>query len=194
MAKAHSKIEAPKKATLISSGQEAILIAIVENKAAKAKENVVLLSGLLLDEKVTIDEFVEAARSQKGSMKATLIEAIEFASKTNPEIVNEGAFQLAIQSLKDEAPRVKWETAKVISNTCHMFPKLLKTAVINLLDNTEHSGTVVRWSAATALSKIMQLNTSLNKELISTVEAIIQREEDNAIKKIYLQALKKIKR
>ena len=47
---------------------------------------------------------------------------------------------------------------------------------------------------ATALSKIIHLNLPLNKELIPVAEAIIQREKDNAVKKIYQQALKKIKR
>jgi hypothetical protein len=77
---------------------------------------------------------------------------MEFASKTNPGIINDKGFEFAIESLKSDAPRVKWESAKVIANTAHLFPKMLNKAVGNLLINTEHSGTVVRWSAAGALS------------------------------------------
>ena len=170
--------------------KENSIIAIVENKATKAKAKTVLVSGLLLDHKVTIDELVQMAKSQKDPIKATLIEAMEYASKTNPEIINDKAFEFAIQTLKEDAPRVKWEAAKVISNAAHLFPKLLKKAIVNILANTEHNGTVVRWSAATALSKIILLNTALNKELIPAAEAIIEWEQDNAIKKIYQQALK----
>ncbi len=194
MSKSRSKKQTPNNGVSTSSNQENILIVIVQNKAAKAKEKVRLLSDLLLEKKVTIDELVETARATKDTVKATLIEAIEFTSKNNPEIMNEKGFQFSIQSLEDNAPRVKWEAAKVISNSAHLFPKLLDKAVVNLLANTEHSGNVVRWSAATALSKIMLLNTALNKELIPFAEAIIQREEDNAVKKIYQHALKKIKR
>jgi hypothetical protein len=68
---------------------------------------------------------------------------------------------------------------------------LLKKAASNLLDNTEYPGSVVRWSAAGALSKIIQCKSQLNKELIPTIEAIEKREDDNAIKKIYQQGLKK---
>jgi hypothetical protein len=194
MAKTQSKKEVSNKGASTSSNQENILIAIVQNKAAKAKEKVMILSDLLLEKKVIIDELVETARSQKDTVKAILIEAMEFASKSNPEIMNEKGFQFSIQSLEDDAPRVKWEAAKVISNSAHLFPKLLNKAVVNLLANTEHSGNVVRWSAATALCKIIHLNMPLNKELIPPAEAIIQREEDTAVKKIYQQALKKIKR
>ncbi len=174
--------------------QEDTIMAIVQNKATKIKEKVVLLGSLLLDKKVTIDELVDKAKSQNDVIKANLVEAMEYASKTKPGMINDKAFTFAIQSLKETAPRVKWEAARLISNTAHLFPKKLNKAVVNLLVNTEHSGTVVRWSAATALSKIILLKTTLNKELIPTAEAIIKREEDNGVKKIYLQALKKSKK
>jgi HEAT repeat protein len=164
---------------------------IVENKALRAKEKTVKISGLLLDHTVSIDDLVELARSQHTTNKGNLVEAIEHASRCNPEIVNKKTFEFVIQSLKDEGPRVKWEAARVISNTAHLFPGLLKKAVINLLTNTEHSGTVVRWSAASALSKIILLNTALNKELIPAAAAIIEWEQDNAVRKIYQAALKK---
>jgi hypothetical protein len=54
-------------------------------------------------------------------------------------------------------------------------------------------GTVVRWSTAFALGQIIKIKSSLNKELIPTAEAICEREEKNSIKKIYLEALKKVK-
>ena len=195
--KATKKI-APSKTVTKQSATETIatqppdsIITIAENKGLKAKEKVVQISSLVLNNKVFIDELVQTAASQKDVVKGTLIEAMEFASKEKPELINEKAFEFVIQSLKEDAPRVKWEAAKVISNTAHLFPKLLKKAITNLLANTEDSGTVVRWSAATALSKIINLNTPLNKELIPAAEAILKWEQDNAIKKIYEKALKK---
>lgn len=173
---------------------EETIVAIFQNKAIKAKEKSVMVDVLLTDHKVTIDELVETAKLQNDVIKATLIEAMELASKKNPQIINNNAFEFAIQSLKENAPRVKWEAAKMISNTAHLFPWLLKDAIVHLLANTEHSGMVVRWSAATALSKIISISSALSKELIPVAEAIVEWEHDNAIKKIYQQALKKCKK
>jgi len=164
---------------------------ILNDKTIKAKQKVSSISQLLLSGKVSIQHLISSAKKETDSNKATIIESIEYASKLKADIVNETGFEFAIESLKSDAPRVKWESAKVIANSAHMFPKMLKNAVVNLLTNTEHAGTVVRWSAAGALSKIIQCKTNLNKELIPTIEAIEKREEDNAIKKIYQQGLKK---
>jgi hypothetical protein len=92
----------------------------------------------------------------------------------------------------DKAPRVKWESAKVIGNIAYLYPDKLDKAIGNLLTNSEFSGTVVRWSAAFALGEIVKLKTKRNKDLIPAVEAIIRRDDDNAIKKIYQAALKKL--
>lgn len=173
------------KATNTSIGE------ILHEKNIKAKQKVSSISQLLLSKKISLEQLIDAAKNESDINKATIIESMEYASKTQADIVSDRGFQFAIENLKSDAPRVKWESAKVIANTAHLFPKLLKKAVTNLLDNTEHSGNVVRWSAAGALSKIIQCKTSLNKELIPAIEAIEKREEDNAIKKIYLQGLKK---
>jgi hypothetical protein len=171
--------------------QESSVLQILNDKTIKLKGKMILISRLLLDDKITIAEWIETTRSQKGSSKATLIEAIETATKTKPVIIDAKAFEFVSECLAEKLPRVQWESARVIGNTAHLFPKQLKKAVPKLLDNSESESTVVRWSAAFALSQIIQCNTSLNQELIPAVESILKRENDNAVKKIYLQALKK---
>jgi hypothetical protein len=164
---------------------------ILNDKTIKAKEKVSSVSQLLLSGNVSLQKLIDTAVTESDTNKATIIEAMEYASKTKADIIDEKGFEFVIKSLGSDAPRVKWESAKVIANTAQLFPKLLKKAVANLLDNTEHPGTVVRWSAAGALSKIIQCKTPLNKQLVPAIEAIEKREEDNAIKKIYQQGLKK---
>lgn len=164
---------------------------ILSDKTLKAKTRVLSISQSLIDGEFSVQLLTDTAKTESDTNKGTIIESMEFASKTNPDIITRKTFEFVIESLKAEAPRVKWESAKVIANTAHLFPEMLKKAIANLLDNTEHTGTVVRWSAAGALSKIVQCKTSLNKELIPTIEAIEKRETDNAIKKIYIQGLKK---
>jgi len=50
----------------------------------------------------------------------------------------------------------------------------------------------VRWSAAFALGEIVKLKTRYNKTLVPAIEAICNSEEKNSIKKIYLDAVKKL--
>ncbi len=69
---------------------------------------------------------------------------------------------------------------------------MIETAVTALIANTKHEGTVVRWSAAYALAAIVILDTPINKELIPTVNELINTEEKESIKKIYRKSLKAV--
>lgn len=167
---------------------------ILNNKAVKAKEKTITLSQMLLDGKVISAELIEFAETCKDPAKATCIEAIEFATKTKPEIASLACLMFVSKTLAEKAPRIKWESAKVIGNIAHLYPAKLAEAIKNLLNNTEHEGTVVRWSAAFALGEIIKIKSSLNKDLIPAIESICSREEKNSIRKIYLEALKKVKK
>lgn len=164
---------------------------LLNNKELKPKAKTETLSNWLIDAKISIDGLIQFAETAKDPAKATCIEAVEFASQKNPAIVNKKCFQFVTQSLTAKAPRIKWESAKVIGNTCHLFTNQLDEAIKNLLINTEHEGTVVRWSAAFALGEILKLKTKHNNELIPAFESICNREEKNSIKKIYIAAIKK---
>jgi HEAT repeat protein len=109
-----------------------------------------------------------------------------------PQLSTLNCFDFAVKCLGDKAPRVKWEAAKVIGNIAGLYKTKLDDAINGLLVNTEHSGTVVRWSAAYALSKIIACKTKRNADLIPAIEAIIKREENKAIKKMYAVGLKNI--
>lgn len=168
------------------------IAALLNDKTTKPKEKTETLSKQLLDGTLSADTLTAFAETAKDSPKATCIEALEFASKQNAKVVNRKTFAFVTQALKSKAPRVKWESAKVIGNTAAGFSAELENAITNLLDNTEHEGTVVRWSAAFALGEIVKLKTKHNKDLVPAVEAICKREEKNSIRKIYLDALKKM--
>jgi hypothetical protein len=130
------------------------------------------------------------AKTGKDPIKATCIEAIEFVTQKDPKLLDAAGFNFIVECLGDKAPRIKWESAKVIANTCHLFSAKLDKAIAGLLVNSEHEGTVVRWSAATALGKIVVLKTKHQVELAKTMKAIMDREEKNSIKKIYGESLK----
>ncbi|MDH4473933.1 MAG: hypothetical protein QE487_15105 [Fluviicola sp.] len=164
---------------------------LVADKTLKPKEKTEKIGTWLLNAALNVDELVEFASSQKDPSKATCVEAIEFATKQQPSIITENAFRFVTGTLTAKAPRIKWESAKVIGNTAALFADQLDEAIVNLLQNSEHEGTVVRWSAAYALGEIIQLKTVHNKDLIPAIEAICNREEKNSIRKIYLDGIKK---
>ena len=164
---------------------------LLNDKGLKPKVKTETLSAWLFENKITIDNLIAFAESAKDPVKATCIEALEFATKQKPALINKTTFQFMSQSLTAKAPRVKWESAKVIGNTAHLFVDKLDEAIKNLLINSEDKGTVVRWSAAFALGEILKLKTTHNKDLLPALEAICEREEKNSIKKIYLDAIKK---
>lgn len=163
---------------------------ILNDKSNKPKERTEQIAKLLLSKKLSITDIIKVAGSAKDPAKATCIEAIEFASKEYPEIANEDCLRFVTETLTDKAPRIKWESAKVIGNIAHLFPTKLDEAIKNLLVNSEHSGTVVRWSSAYALGQIIL--TKKHNVLIPAAKAICKREEKNSIKKIYEAALKKV--
>ncbi len=163
---------------------------ILSNKALKAKEKTEMLCKQVVSEIISVEEVILFAENAKDTQKATCIEAIEFVTKSNPNVATRKIFEFAIQNLASKAPRVKWESAKVIGNTASLFPELLEAAINGLLKNSEHEGTVVRWSAAFALGEIFKLKTKFNKDLAMIFDGLIEREEKNSIKKIYMAALK----
>ena len=167
---------------------------ILNDKTTKQKPKVEAISKLVLDKKISVDELLAYAKAANDTLKATCIESLEFATKQNPSIATEKCLKFVAETLADEAPRVKWESAKVVGNIAHLFPTKLDKAIGNLLTNSEYDGTVVRWAAAFALGEILKLKTKHNRDLLPALEAISNRETDNAIKKKYLDAIKKTKK
>lgn len=166
---------------------------LINDKTKKAKEKVEAISKWLLDGSLSTADLLAFAEKSKDAEKATCIEAIEFSTKQNAKIADEAVWAFATKSLTENAPRVKWETAKVVGNIAHLFPTKLNKAITNLLTNAEHDGTVVRWAAAFALGEILKLKTSHNKDLLPAIEAICDREPDEGVKKKYMDAIKKTK-
>lgn len=171
-----------------------MLSEIFENKLLKPSEKTKSILALVASKKIKVGELITFGITAKDPIKATCIEAIEFATQKNADLLDAAGFNFIVDSLNEKAPRIKWESAKVIANTCHLFSSKLDKAIVHLLTNTEHEGIVVRWSAATALAKIVVLKTKHQDELIKTISVIMEREEKNSIKKIYAEGIKKAKK
>jgi hypothetical protein len=165
---------------------------LLKDKSKKSKQKVEELSKWILENKSNIDQLIEYCSKSKGSAKATCIEALEFATREEPDKGNEGVLMLVIKSLEDKDPRIKWESAKVLSNIVHLHKKKIGQLIHALLPHVNDKGTVVRWAVAQALSAVLMQKTIFNKELLPAVQTIVENEEKASIKKVYLQAVKKI--
>ena len=164
---------------------------LLDNKSLKPKAKTETLSKWLLDSTISADELIRYAEQAKDPAKGTCIEALEYATKERPKVANKNVFRFVSECLREKAPRVKWESAKVIGNTAHLFTGDLDEIIPSLIDNSEHEGTVVRWSAAFALGQILKLKTKHNKNLLPAMESICKRESNNGVRKIYLDAIRK---
>ncbi|MEJ5284802.1 MAG: hypothetical protein WHS77_07100 [Brevinematales bacterium] len=117
------------------------------------------------------------------------MESLEYLTKEKPETIK-GCIDFVIKNLNYKAPRVKWEASRVIAKICHKFPDKVANAIPGLLENTKDRGTVVRWSAAFALTEIAKSNSELKERLIPDINKILNSETNNGVKKIYLNFLK----
>lgn len=167
---------------------------VFQDKGIKAKAKVSTIGQWLADGELPVEELLAFADKQKAADKATCIEAVEYATKTTPAIADESLLAYVTKSLKDDEPRVKWESARVIGNIAKLFPSELAPSIKNLLANAENPGTVVRWATATALAEILKLKTDANKKLLPAVETLCEKEEDNGVKKKYQDGIKKAKK
>lgn len=170
------------------------LTQLFSDKTKKAKQKVETISQWLLDGSLPTTELLAFAEKAKDTEKGICIEAIEFATKQNPQIADDNLFAYVTKTLAENAPKVKWESAKVVGNIAHLFPAKLNKAISNLLANSANDGTVVRWATAFALGEILKLKTKHNKDLLPALEGACEKEQDNGVKKKYLDAIKKIKK
>ena len=167
---------------------------LFEDKSIKVKAKAAQIGDCLLNGELHMNELLIFAEKQKAANKATCIEGLEYATKKNIQITDERLFIFVVNSLKVDEPRVKWESAKVVGNVARLYPDHLAAAIENLLLNTENPGTVVRWATAYALAEILKLKTNHNEALITRIEKLGEQEEDNGVKKKYLDALKRVKK
>jgi len=120
--------------------------------------------------------------------KGVLMEALEYATDVDPDVA-EPVLDIVFECLRCEAPKVKWEAARVIGNIACRFPEKASLSVPKLLENTKHRGTVVRWSAAYALSEIIKYDEKARRRLMPEIEKILRREKNGGVRNVYKKAL-----
>ena len=152
----------------------------------KPKAKILALVELVKNKELSISDLVEYFNSCPKAQKGHIIESIEYVTQENPELA-EPYIDFVIENLAFEAPRVKWEAARIIGNLAPQYANKLDTAIKKLLVNTADNGTVVRWSTAFALTEIAKHNEKKRAELEEEFQKILKREENNGVKNVYLK-------
>ena len=173
---------------------ESNLLELLSNKSIKPKAKTVEIafqinSGLLQPSSV-----YDLLEKVSPSQKSRLLESIELASKTHPEMVTQVLFNKTVDLLLSSEPAIKRECGRIIANTAHLFPNKLTKATNHLLDNCRHEGTVVRWSAAFALGEILKLKGTGHEELAKAISLLAEMETNTGVKNNYLKAIKVIEK
>ena len=161
---------------------------ILESKR-KPKEKISLLANKVKKNNKFLEQLVEYFAVGSVVDKGNCVEVMEYVSKDKPEVVL-SHINFIIEHINDDAPKVKWETARVIGNFAQKYSRKIEKAIPKLLINTNDGSTVVRWSSAFALTEIAKYNSERQKELISKFKSIVQAEQNNGVKNVYLKALK----
>lgn len=165
-----------------------------KNKSIKGVEKVKLLSNAIANKEISIEDIKDVCKLLKDADIAYCMEAIEALTNTNPEISNIEYLKFATLYTDSKSNSLKRESARVIGNIAMLYPNDLDKSIKLLLNNANDEGTVVRWSAAYALSRIIILPEYANSKLYNQLVEICEKEEKNSIKNIYLKAFKKLKK
>lgn len=163
----------------------------IKKSDKKPKELNAFIAKLILEKKPSADDFTEALSYGDDAERGTCIEALEYATQTNAGIAKIYLSDV-IKCLSDKSPRVKWEASRVIGNIAKALPKETEKALDALFKNTTDKGTVVRWSTAFALGEILKHNQTIRTTLLSKINAIVKKEENNGVKNVYVKALRVI--
>jgi hypothetical protein len=159
----------------------------------KHKEKVTKITEEINNNNEKFIELMELFRSGNDKTKGTCAEVMKFVSQQSPEVFPPYLDEL-IEYVNYKAPRVKWGIPEAIGQLAKTFPDKVAKAVPKLLENTKNKSTVVRWCAAFGLSNIAKYNLELQDNLIEKFKQIIEIEQNNGVKNVYLKTLKQTKK
>ena len=122
---------------------------------------------------------------------ATVLEALEEISNKKLMPLEEGYLPLVIPYIASASNSCRREASRIVGNLAATFPEEVGEAVPLLMDNTADEGTVVRWSAAYALSRIVVLPSYAQSGLYDELQQLAATETEHGVKSQYDKALKK---
>lgn len=168
-----------------------LLKPVLENKEMKGIEKRKAIIELITANDLNVKELEAESVDLDSKKQVILFEAIEEITKENPTRFDSSIVDFMTAYLSNESNPIKRETSRIIGNVAVAYPDNLERSIALLIQNTTKPGTVVRWGSAYALSRILLLPNYVNASLYDTVKMLSDQEEENGVKKQYLNALKK---
>lgn len=167
-------------------------IPLLHDKQLKAKQITEMLSSGLCARNFEPNALIQHAVKAKEPVQANIMEALVHATSEFPDLATPEMLHFILLGLTAKAPRLRWESARLVIVFAKRYPNHVETCIEPLLLNARHTGTVVRWSAAQALCAIVSENEDLRSDLIPALEVICMQEEKNSIRKIYQTTFKNL--
>ena len=159
----------------------------------KHKEKVVLITEKVKDDENLVEELFDLLKTGNDMEKGTSAEVMKFVSNDNPEIMVP-YIDVLIEYIDYRAPRVKWGCPESLGNIASKYPEEVEKAIPKLFKNLKDKSTVVRWCAAYALTEIAKHNSKKQRELVAKFQDLIETEQNNGVKNVYVKALKEIEK
>jgi HEAT repeat protein len=157
----------------------------------KPKEKTRQLVEYLQTEPYAVNELQDFWKTARDPDRGALMSAVTGIVAKNPEFVSD-FLDFVMEQIVHKAPRVRWESSEIVGYVSKAYPDKVLEAIPSLLENTKYEGTVVRWSAAFALSKIAQNIPETRESLLPKINRVLEYETNNSIRNIYLSALREI--
>ena len=169
-------------------------IRVILDSKKKPKEIVSGSAERILQNPKLFDELMTILKTGSDVEKGTCADIMKNVTAEKPEIA-EPFIEELISFINYKAPRVKWGVPESIGNIAKNSPQKVEKAIPFLLKNTpenKDNSTVIRWCAAYALSEIAK--ASGDKNLLTKIKNISEKETNNGVKNVYLKAIKQIEK
>ncbi len=167
------------------------IIELMDNKGLKPIQKREALAESIRKDLVTMKD-IEAWTTLLDDKKMVIVlEAMEAVSNKQPEKANLHWLKFTQEYIASPSNNLKREASRIVGNIAHLFPDALDVAIDRLMENMKAEGTVIRWSGAYALARIVQIPQYANGELYHILTELSELEQENGVKNQLLSGLKK---
>ena len=167
------------------------VVELLKYKSLKGTERRQAVVNMIVAGELTVNEVAAIATTIGEKQIATILEAVEEVSNKRLCPLEAAWLQWAEPYISSENNSCRREASRIVGDMAAQYPDLLDDAIERLTKNTSDEGTVIRWAAAYALSRIVVLDRYAKSDLYDRLVAVCDREEENGVKNQYLKALKK---
>lgn len=164
---------------------------VLSDKSLKGVARREVIINLITSGEFPFSVIEQCAEGLDDKKLATILEAMEEISRSDISLPTANWLHLAQKYINSDSNSLKREASRVIGNIAHLFPDDLSDAIAALKVNTSDAGTVVRWAAAYALSRIIVIEQYAKSPLYDYLVDVGEKEVDNGVKSQYVKALKK---